>query len=320
MFEEDSKCKFTLYLAFFITFLGYSGRYTGIEPINNQFFPFAVWSCILLTDNLSYRLKGGSLLISRTPELFFLAAWSLGLAGLSELLNLRLGAWHYLNQASSLPTRWTGRALTWAALLPFIFIMAELFQSLRIFRGLRSGTFKAGAGLIRTFFISGAALLLLSLAAPAVFWPLAVPAVFLLAEPLNFRLGLPSLLRELEGGLPEKTLRLAMAGLTCGLLWNWWNRASGSGWEYNLPGRLLSLKPAAAAIGFPSLGLSVYSLYSLASWFRSGKTWEEAAWTMPGRKPGRAAQLAAALFVIVTSYIALRAVDSHTVKMYLGWI
>ena len=60
MFDEDSKCKFALYLGFFLTIFGYSGRFIGIEPVNSQFFAFAVWSLILLTDNLAYRFKGNS--------------------------------------------------------------------------------------------------------------------------------------------------------------------------------------------------------------------------------------------------------------------
>ena len=319
MSNEDSKAKFALYLGVFLTLMGYSGRYTGIEPLNNQFYVFAVWSCIFLTDNLTYRVKGTSLLISRTPEFAALAVWSLALAALAELLNLRLGAWHYLNQPSILSTRWTGRALTWASVLPSLFVMAEMLQAFGLFRGLRSRTFRIPPGLPKFLYAAGAALLCLALAAPGLFWPLALPAVFFLAEPLNLKLGLPSLLREWEGGLPEKTLRLAAAGLLCGLLWNWWNKAAGSGWEYALPGPLSAL-PAAAYAGFPVLALAAYSLHSLATCLRAGKTWEEASWPMPGKAPGAAAQWAAAVLLLITSYMALRAVDSHTVAMYLGWI
>lgn len=319
MFDEDSRCRFALYLGFFLTLLGYGGRFTGLEPLNNQFFPFAAWSCILLTDNLAYRFKGNSLLISRTPEFLILAAWSLAIAGLLELLNLRLGAWHYMNQSSDLSTRWTGRALTWASVLPSIFVMAEMYQSFGFFRRFRSGTFKIKRELLIFSFAAGAGLLCLALAIPRLFWPLALPAFFFLAEPLNFRLGLPSLLRELEGGLPGKTLRLAAAGLTCGFFWSWWNKAAGSGWEYALPGPVAAL-PSSYYCGFPVLALSAYSLYSLASYLRAGRTWEEIAWPMPGKPPGAAAQWAAGVFLLITSYIALRAVDSYTVKLYLGWV
>ena len=40
---------------------------------------------------------------------------------------------------------------------------------------------------------------------------------------------------------------------------------------------------------------------------------------MPGAPPRPALQWGAAALLIITSYIALRAVDYHTVRMYLGW-
>ncbi|OIN99894.1 MAG: hypothetical protein AUJ51_11380 [Elusimicrobia bacterium CG1_02_56_21] len=320
MLDEDSKSKLALYLAFFLTCVGLAGRLTRIEPVYNQYFILAIWSCILLTDNLAYRFKGNSLLISRTSEFIALAALSLAMAGLLELLNLRLGAWHYINQASNLSTRWTGRVLTWAAGLPSVFCMYEMYQSFGFFRGIRTREFKIKAGLSYFFYGLGAAALCLAVAAPALFRPLAVPALFLLSEPLTLRLGLPSLLREWAGGLPAKTLQLATAGLTCGLLWNWWNKSAGSGWEYAVPGPLPTALPWAFYAGFSVLGLAAYSVCSLASYLRAGKTWEEVTWPMPAKPPKTSVQWTVACLLIITSYIALRAVDSYTVKMYIGWI
>lgn len=319
MFQEDSISKYSLYLGFFLTLLGYSGRYTGIEPVNNQFFPFAVWSFILLADNLAWRFKGESPLISRPSEFYYLALWSLGLAALAELLNLRLGAWHYLNQASDQSTRWTGRLLSWAAALPSVFVLDELFKAFGFFRGLKSPSFKMPAALPRAFLAAGAALALPAFAWPEQCWPLLLPAVFLLAEPLNLRLGLPSLTREVAGGLPAKTVRLAAAGLAMGLLWNWWNRAGGSGWEYALP-PWLSPNPAAAYAGFVLLGPACYSLYSLASWLRAGRNWEETPWTLPGPPPPAALLRVAGALLPLVCYLALRAVDARTVRLYLGWV
>lgn len=319
MFEEDNLSKYALYLGFFLTLLGYTGRYTGIEPLNNQFFPFALWSFILLADNLAWRFKGDSPLISRPAEFWHLALWSLGLAALAELLNLRLCAWSYVNQASDLSTRWGGRLAAWAGALPSVFVLDELLKAFGVLRGLRSRPFALPPALPRAFLSAGAALALLALAKPALFWPLLLPAAFLLAEPLNLRLGLPSLVRELAGGLPAKTARLALSGLAAGLLWNWWNRAAGSGWEYALP-PWLAPEPSAAYAGFVLLGPACYSVYSLASWLRAGKTWEGGDWALPGGAPPAALRRGAAALLIISSYLALRAVDTHTVKLFLSWV
>jgi hypothetical protein len=319
MFDEYARCKFALYAAIFLAFMGYGGRITGIEPLNSQFFVFALWTYILLADNLAYRFKGNSPLISRPEEFIYLAAWSLALAGLAELLNLRLGAWHYLNQPLDISVRWTGRLAAWAGVLPSLFVTADLFRSFNFFRGLKSRQFEISPVRVKGLFFAGAAAGGAALALPGYAWPLVIPALFLLAEALNLKLGLPSLLRDLAGGLPGRTLRLASSGLACGLLWNSWNTASGASWQYNLPGWLQPLSWSVYA-GFPLLALLAYSLHSLASWLQAGKGWEGTAWTMPGLAPHPAIRWAAAAIFIITSYVALLAVDAHTVKLYLGWL
>lgn len=319
MFDEYARCKFALYAAIFLAFMGFGGRLTGIEPLNNQFFAFSLWTYILLADNLAYRFKGNSPLISRPDEFLYLAAWSLALAGLAELLNLRLGAWHYFNQPSDLSVRWTGRLAAWAGVMPSLFITADLFRSFNFFRGLKSRQFEITPARVKGLLLAGAAMAVLALALPGAAWPLAIPALFLMAEALDLKLGLPSLLRDLAGGLPGRTLRLASAGLACGLLWDWWNKASGASWQYNLPGWLQPM-PWTVYAGFPLLALLAYSLHSLASWLRAGKGWEGTPWTMPGQPPRPAIRWAAAAIFIFTSYAALLAVDTHTVKLYLGWL
>lgn len=322
MFEEETKAKAALYAAILLTFAGYGGRFAGVEPLYNQFFPWAAWAYVLFADNLVYRLWGTSPLISRTGEFLVLAAWSLGICSVFSLLNLRLGSWYYMDQPSTLALRWMGRAFSWGALLPSLFVTEELLRSAGLFGRLRSPSFRAAPALLDGLLAAGLLALGLALAAPAFFRPLGWAAPLLLAEPLSFRLGLPSLLRELQGGVPGKTLRLAAAGLICGLLWNCWNSAAGARWVYQAvsTGPALFGLPAAGYALFSVFALEAYALYALASWLRGGRTWEEGGWDTPGPKPRPAAAAAGAAFIIVTSYIAFRLADSYSVKLYLGWL
>jgi hypothetical protein len=323
MFEEETKAKAELYAAIFLSVTCYAGSFAGVEPLHNQFFPAAVWAYALFADNLVYRLSGASPLVSRTGEFLALASWSFVFSALLELLNLRLGGWYYVNEPATLSTRWAGLALSWAAFLPSLFATSEFLRCTGLFGRLKMPALKVTPGLLKACYASGLALLLAALALPKLFWPLIFAAFFLLCEPLNYRLGLASLLREWEGGLPAKTLRLAAAGLLCGLLWSAWNGAAGARWEYAFTlkaGPALFGLPLFAYPGFSFFALEAYSLCSLASWLRAGKTWEDGAWPMPGRPPAPAVRYAAFLILIVTSYIALRAVDAHTIKLYIGWI
>lgn len=321
MLDEAARAKTALYAAIFLTFLGYTGRMTGLEPMHNQFFAWAAWAYVLLADNLVFRLGGTSPLISRPVELLTLAAWSVAFSGLLELLNLRLQGWHYVFQPASLSLRWTGRLFAWASFLPSLFVTAELLRCLGLFRRLKLPGLKLAPVTLRGLTAAGLLLLLLPLALPE-YWQLALPSIFFLTDPLNYRLGLPSLLRELEGGLPGKALRLAAAGAICAPLWMAWNRASGGRWEYTVSatGReLLGLPPGAYA-AFAFLALGAYSFYALVSWLRSGLTWEETSWEPPGAKPPPWAAKAGWAFIIITSYIAFRLTDSYLVKFYIGWL
>lgn len=323
MFDEEARLKFFLYAAILLTLLGYTGRYLAIEPLNNQFFAFAAWAYIFFIDNAVYRFSGFSPAVSRTAEFAALALWSLAISCLFELLNLRLGAWYYINQPSTLHTRWTGFAFAWAAFLPSLFVTSELLRAFGLFRGLRTARLAVTPRLLRNFLAAGTLLLLLPLAAPGLFWPLVWVAFFFFAEPFCYRLGLPSLLREWEGGLPGKTLRLAVSGPICGLLWGLWNSAAGAQWGYyakfNAGPEIFGL-PIPAYGAFALFALQAYSLYSLSSVLMSGRTWEQGSWPLPGKAPGLTLQYSAVLILVITSYIAFRAVDAHSVQLYLAWL
>jgi hypothetical protein len=322
MFGEETRLKALLYAAILLTLLGYTGRYLGLEPLNNQFFAFAAWSYVLFADNLVYRFTGWSPAVSRPSEFLALSLRSLAFCCALELLNLRLGVWYYSGLPATLSTRWTGFACAWAALLPSLFVTAELLRAAGLFSGLRTLRLPVAPALPRALAAAGALALLLALAFPDFLAAPLCAAFLMIAEPLNYRLGLPSLLRELEGGLPGKTLRLALAGPACGLLWAAWNGAAGASWTCALafPGpRLLGL-PLAAWPLFSLAALQAYSLASLASALHAGRGWEEGEWRMPGPVPGPLAKGAVLLLVCAACYLALRAVDQHTVRVFLAWI
>lgn len=322
MLGEETRLKTFLYAAILLTLLGYAGRYLGLEPLRSQFFAFAAWSYVLFADNLAYRFSGSSPAVSRPAEFLALALWSAALSCLAELLNLRLGAWHYMDAPASAGIRWTGFAAAWAALLPSLFVTAELLGAVGLFRGLKSAPLRVTPPLLRNLQAAGALSLLLALAAPAHFRLLAAAAFLLLAEPVTYRLGLPSLLRELEGGLPAKTLRLALAGLVCGLLWGAWNGAAGAQrvLSLSLTGPLVLGLPLPVLAVLPLLSLQAYALYSLASALRGGRTWEEHSWPMPSPVPAFPQRLAAWLLLAAAVYLAVRTVDAVTVRVFVGWI
>ncbi len=55
-----------------------------------------------------------------------------------------------------------------------------------------------------------------------------------LLDPINAKLGLPSLIRDWESGRYGRTISLFAGGATCGLLWELWNYWAITKWTYNL--------------------------------------------------------------------------------------
>ncbi|HBA60442.1 MAG TPA: hypothetical protein DCZ92_06425 [Elusimicrobia bacterium] len=323
MLDEESKARSAFYAGLMLFFFVLGGRALQLEPVSSQFFVFSSWTCLLLVSAVLYWVKGSSPLVSRTGEFFVLAFWSAFFGACFELFNLRLRLWQYTSQPFTLSTRWTGHVLSWAVMLPFLFTLTEFLSVYRPFRRIRTPAFRLGKGSARVMYASGAVMLALALALPKFFSPLLCCAFLLPAEALNLRLGLPSLLRELQAGLPEKTLNLLASGTLAGLLWNYWNSLAGAKWAYFVgfnAGTSLAGLPAAGCAAFALFALQSYALCSLASYTRAGKNWEEGTWTMPGERPHHLLPLASYLLVIITLYIALRAVDARSTAVFLGWI
>lgn len=284
--EEYNRARMLPAAAVLILFFGYSGRQLGGGGGCDQFFISFIWAYILLADYAVSRSDGACLAVSRPVELLVLAGVSLVTVSGLQLAVHTSGGWRYVNCPGSLPVRWAGLALGWAAALPAFFITAELLRSLRLFRGLTSPRFTASPVLLILVFIGGIVLACCA-ALYAPLRPLGAVSLLLLAEPLNCRFGLPSLLRDLSWGLPGKAVTLAAAGLICGLAWGAGNSLSGVRLEYTGPfagGGLFGL-PLLAYAGFALFSPAAYALNNLLSVFRGGRTWEKGVWALRGQVP-----------------------------------
>lgn len=95
--------------------------------------------------------------------------------------------------------------------------------------------------------------------------------IFLL-DPLNRRLGAPSIFGDWERGHWKRehwkrTLALAAAGAVCGVLWETWNYWAAAKWTYDLPflGPLETLRlfemPLAGFSGFPPFAVECWVMF-----------------------------------------------------------
>ena len=108
------------------------------------------------------------------------------------------------------------------------------------------------------------------LAWPLLFpWPYRAASVFLgfifLLNPINARLGGRSLVCDFGFGRCRRGVNLVVAGLICGVLWEFWNYWAAAKWIYTVPimsdFKLFEM-PLPGYLGFPAFALECFTMYT----------------------------------------------------------
>lgn len=260
------------------------GMALQVEPFWSWHTPIAWTGYILFVDAWVYRRRGRSWLTAARAEFLFLAAVSVPLWLVFEWFNLFIRNWHYVNLPENPGLRYFGYAWSFATIWPAIFETGELVGSLRgadrqaspsarsDSRAFRGGHARPPLTAVAWLsVVAGLAMLLWP-----VLWPsqyLAAPVwlgfIFLL-DPLNARAGGESLAGDIRSaggvwqGLKGRGVNLAIGGLICGILWEFWNFWARTKWIYDVP-VLPQLKlfemPVLGYGGFPAFALECFTMY-----------------------------------------------------------
>jgi uncharacterized membrane protein len=246
--------------------------FRGVEPVATYFTPIAWTAYILVADAAVFAVAGHSRLRDAPRQFGQVALLSVPLWLLFEAYNLRLANWDY----TGLPLHWLasgfGYAWSFATITPGIFVTADLVESFGWFVR-PSPPVRFSRAVERGFVVFGAVLLALPLVMPrhvaaylfALVW---VGFIFLL-DPINRRLGLASLLADLEQGRRGRLCALLVSGWVCGWLWEFWNYWASAKWRYAVPmyQRLKIFEmPAPGYLGFLPFALECYIMYIFAAW------------------------------------------------------
>jgi len=238
--------------------------FTKWSVARDYFYLLAWWPYIVIADGLHFKLRGWSLLESRFRAFLALLPWSVTVWLIFELINLRLGNWHYIGIVSHPIIRWTCYTLSFATVFPAIFVTYLLIRATGIFKGVTAPKFEVTATVENLMIFMGVSSLVLPLMWPRYFYPLIWGSFVLILDPFNKRSGAPSLLGDLSQGKPQKALQLMLSGLICGLLWEFWNFWAGSKWIYTIPfieGPKLFEMVLPGFLGFPPFALECYVIY-----------------------------------------------------------
>jgi len=280
-----------------------------IEPFFTWFYCFAWWSYILLADNLLLKLRGHSLLTGRRRELPQMLPLSVFVWLLFEACNFVLRNWSY--HVAPMPAwhRWTAYVLSFATVLPAIFITSDLVEVL-FGRRERPAASEAGAGspaltprTSAVLIAAGAALSFAPLIAPRYFFAAVWVGPVLLLDPFLEKAGIRGLASGFLSGDRRRVWSLMLGGLLCGLMWEFWNFWAGSGWSYSVPffdkWKLFEM-PALGFLGFCPFALECWILYHLLR-------------ALPRHMDSRAARAAWWIGLGIVSAIILGCMDRLTV-------
>jgi hypothetical protein len=295
-------------------------HFRKIDPFYSWFYCFAWWSYILTIDAIIYRLKGNSLIVNRTKELFLMIPWSVFIWLVFEAANLSLENWYYINLPNSIVERWLGYAVAYGTVLPGIFETTEFLETLAVFKKTRIKRIILSKKGHYILIFLGVLCLVFSVTVPEFFFPLIWVGFIFLLEPFNYRYGGRSLLKDLEDGNPRKIYLLLISGLICGLLWEFWNFWSNSKWIYTVPffEKIKGFEmPVLGFLGFPPFAIQIYVMYSFISLFRSRRGWEESTYRLHLDRKTRPLTIILTGILIASFYILVfKAIDLRTVESF----
>ncbi|MFV1858355.1 MAG: hypothetical protein ACC647_03285 [Anaerolineales bacterium] len=232
---------------------------------------------ILLLDGIVYRMRGRSWLMTRRREFPLLILASVAVWLVFEAYNLHLRNWRYEGLPASSLVRDIGYFWSFATIIPGVFEIVDLVQALmdRAGKARSERQSMAPAGPSWAWWLAGIAMVTIPLALPASVAAYLFGAVFigffLLLDPLNEKLGLPSLRKQWRLGPRRIIWALLLGGLISGFVWETWNQqavaAGGAYWVYLIPeelrpfGLTYGQMPLLGMLGFPPFVLELFAFY-----------------------------------------------------------
>jgi hypothetical protein len=236
--------------------------------------PLCWWGYILVVDAWLFRREGTSLLTGN-PELFVLECiLSVGFWCLFEAYNRLMPGWRYDRLPYDLSVRFLGYAVSFATIMPGMFLTCHCLQSYRAFSKVRGPRIGWGSASLNFSMGIGGLFCILPPFAPeqarGYLWAFVWMGWFFLLEPVNYRRGLPSIYRDWERGDLSRTLRLFATGAICGALWEFWNMWAYTKWVYIFPvGQNWKFfeMPLVGFLGFLPFALEYFVLFHFVAGF-----------------------------------------------------
>jgi hypothetical protein len=215
--------------------------------------------------------QSGASPVRRRPHHFsLLCLASIVIWCVFDVINFGRGidSWVYIGLPGRLREKFLGYFLAFASIVPGMLMSGQAMLNAGWFDWARSKNWRMPRWVKVVALLGGIAMFI---------WPLWYPNpvtnltlwtsfVFLL-DPINLKLGRPSMFRDWQNGWYGRTLAAFAGGLLCGLLWEFWNYWALAKWTYHLPflGRWESIRyfemPVPGLIGFIPFGIECWVMW-----------------------------------------------------------
>lgn len=269
-----------LFLGIALLTIAVWGLWHDVRWVAQPFYAWVWWGYIFLLDGFCVLKRGDSILTRRLRFLVPIAVWSTTFWFFFELLNARMQNWYYVGvyPAEEALVSSVFTLLAFATVFMGIFQTYDALAALRVWRNWQGKRRRYPARLSYILQALGLAMGGLAIAFPYYLAPLIWGSFTLVIDPWNYRRGARSLLRDLEQGDFGLLMRLLLAGLICGVVWESLNYLAPQKWIYTVRGlenvKLFEM-PMLGFLGFPALALDSTAGFALfSSIFLGNRSWE----------------------------------------------
>ena len=238
----------------------------GTEPISTYFYGFAWWTYIIFLSGVNHLRGKNSILLDNPREFLWVFLFSTPVWLLFEIYNFRLNNWEYVGIPIETWVRWPGYIISFGTVLPGLFETETFLKNLGVAREVPGRPIQVTRGLVNRITIVGVLMMLMPLWQPAFFFPLVWLGLIFLLDPILYRRDQQnsSFLSQAQQGDYAVAVRLLLAGIVCGGLWEFWNFWASAKWVYTIPylGFLKAFEmPLLGFLGFPPFALECYLFY-----------------------------------------------------------
>jgi hypothetical protein len=242
-----------------------------LRPFSDYYF-FPLWLGYILAVDGVVEWRTGTSPWRRSHSTFILLfPLSAVLWWIFEGLNEFLQNWHYIHPEG------TGRlyyiitsTLSFATVIPAVLGTIELFASFRIGERLPGlGRWRFGPAGLRWFQLSGVLMLVMIVIWPAYAFALVWLALFFIIEPINQRVGQPSLWQYVRENRWGPVYNVWLGTTFTGFFWEMWNVYANPKWFYDVPFvHVLQIfeMPALGYFGYMPFGMEVVAFTALCLW------------------------------------------------------